>query len=606
MGLKPRLPFWLLFLGLLSGTGFATSCGTSGPRAVILIVLDTTRADRIGCYGYEQIATPTLDSLATSGILYENAVTAVPVTLPSVATILTGAYPFQHGIRDNGPFRLTPSWDTLPERFLEKSYATGAFLSAHVLSEQHGIEQGFQIYDDDFSTRYRTYHPMLREMEDKLQGIERRASDTVDQALAWLEEQSGRDTFVLVHFFDPHLPRDPTPAYRQAYPGREYDAEVAAMDHEIGRLLAGAREIWGSEITTLVVGDHGEGLYDHEEELHGVLLFEETMRVPMIVSGAGIEGAQRRKELARTIDVAPTLCELAGLDPLPWSTGTLLPGIELDHPKSESVARDPFDRVAYIETLRPRLSHGWCELRGLRTESWKLVEGTDVELYNLRKDPDEKVNLAAEKPALRDSLLSIMDAAAWHALRRGRETAVFLESTQEEQERLASLGYVSPVEMPSSSADSAAIWGFSADQRGKRIGKTDPRERLVAYTERTTARSFIKSGQASLQKGDLRGAVERFRNALKYDRESIDARLGLADSYERAGQFEQAREVLKSAEELKPRDPQVILALADILAKGGRKSEALRLLDQTIARGVRTEELEQMRAALLPVSRGSD
>jgi len=530
---------------------------------VLLVVIDTLRADHIGCYGYEAISTPTLDRLAREGTLYENAMTAVPLTLPSVATMLTGAYPLQHGVRDNGPFRLADGWETLAERFHETGFRTGAFVSAHVLANEHGLEQGFEIYDDDLAERYETHHPMMRGMEDRLQGIERRGEKTIDRALEWMRAEPGRDAFVMVHLFDPHLPRDPTPEFRDRYPEQLYDGEIASVDHQIGRLLEGARERWDdSQIVTVVVGDHGEGLFDHEEEFHGVLLFNETMRVPLIFHGPGIERGLRVREVARTIDIAPTICALTSMTPLPRSSGAVLPGIS-----AASGDRSSLAHVAYMETLRPRLSHGWCELRGVRIEDWKLIEGPTVELYDLASDPRERTNLADGRPAIRDSLLALMDAAAWRSLGAGRDPATFSASTREDRERLLSLGYVSPAEAPSSLSDSAAIWGFPAHRRGVELGMADPRERLVGHTNRATARSLVMSAKEALRSGHLPAAEESFRAALHYHAESIDAHLGLAEVLERTGRFADALKILVGAEDLAPDDPRVLAARKELVGR---------------------------------------
>jgi choline-sulfatase len=512
----------LALLALLLGAGLADCRGSRPPRLVLLVVIDTLRADHLGCYGYAAIETPVLDRLAREGTLYEQAVTAVPVTLPAIATILTGVYPLQHGIRDNGPYALGDAWTTLAESFRTAGYATGAFVSADVLAKDHRLTQGFDRYDDDLTAPFEVYDPMLVPFRDERQGIERRADATVDRALAWARDQRGRPTFLFVHVFDPHLPRDPVPEFRERYAGRPYDGEIAFTDRELGRLFAGLRESWRArEILTLVVADHGEGLQDHEEEFHGDLLFDETVRVPLILQGPGVGRGLRIGELARTIDIAPTLCALANLPALAASPGAVLPGVSARAARAARAAA-PADRpagrgVACLETFRPRFAHGWCELRGLRTTRWKLIAGPEVELYDIAADPHERRDLAAQEPGVRDSLLAHMEAAARASLALGARGASPVSLTPEALERLRSLGYIGETAAPPAPADSLAIRVYPPAERGPAIGLADPRAAIAAYNRRLMARSYEKAGQLALDRGDPAEARRCFTQAIAAD-----------------------------------------------------------------------------------------
>lgn len=563
------------------------------PRLVLLIIIDTLRADRLGCYGYAAIETPVLDRIAREGLLYESATTAVPLTLPSVATLLTGAYPLQHGIRDNGPFALAESWETLPERFRDAGYATAAFVSADVLSRDHGLTQGFDHYDDDLSASYEVYDPQLAPFRDSRQGLERRADATVDRVLAWAAERPGERLLLCVHLFDPHLPRDPVPELRERYPGRPYDGEIAFTDREIGRLQEGLRRHWRpSETLTLVVADHGEGLQDHEEEFHGYLLFEETMRVPLLLSGPGLPKGERRTEPVRTIDVAPTLCALAGLPPLPASRGLPLPG---------AVPAAPEERVAYLETFRPRWEQRWGELRGLRAGRWKLVRGPHDELYDLARDPGERRDLARLEPQRADSLARCMEAEALLALAAGSAPAEALTLSGAQQERLRSLGYLEAAHAPSPAAatpgpggspthlDTLAIHLYPPAERGAALGLPHPRARLAAYNRRIQARSFEQAGRRALAAGDAPRAAAAFRQAIAADSSFADARLGLAYALDAAGDGEGVLRELRAAWRALPGEPEVAATLATAMENAGLAREARAVLAEARRRGLAVE-----------------
>ena len=604
----------LLILGFaMAAAVLLTGCqGPPPPRLVVVLVVDTLRADRLGCYGYADAETPNIDRLAAQGTLYTNAFCAVPVTLPSVATMLTGAYPLQHGVRDNTIFELPESWETLPERFASAGFATGAFVSADVLGRRFGLDGGFDVYDDDMSMRYRTYHPMMRQMEDDLQHRERRAHVTVGRALDWAETQVGRDVFLLVHFFDPHLPRDPLPEFHAIFPDRPYDAEIAAVDQQIGRLLEGLAEHWDTASTyTLFASDHGEGLSDHEEELHGVLLFDETMHVPLIVAGAGVPTGVRREEVVRTIDLAPTMCAWFGLGPLPAAVGSLLPGLPY---ADEAVSwRRRYDDLAYLESMRSRLSHDWCEQRGLRSARWKFIESTAPELYDLAADPEERENLAPRHPGRVDSLRTLMNHVGLYAAARGARAAATREPSDEERERLLSLGYLTPEGGAEQTVDSLAVWYFPPGERGAEIGMPDPRVRLREYMQRTVARSLVRSGEAALTAGNERAAMDFFSKALEANPTVVSAHLGIAQALERVGRPDDALAALRNARETVPASDRVALALGRTLRDRGMIAEAIRVLEEAAqyARGagrpdsIFHEDLRALRRRLEATSGGS-
>jgi len=556
---------------------------SKAPDFVLLIVIDTLRADHLGCYGYEAISTPNIDRLAKEGVLFENAITATPVTLPSVATILTGAYPLQHGIRDNGPYQLNTAWETLAERLRKAGYSTGAFVSAAVLSRDHNLGQGFDIYDDDVSEPFRVFDPSMAQFTSQRQGLERRADKTVSRAIEWLELLESKRAFLLIHLFDPHLLRDPPPPFNSRYVDRPYDGEIAFVDQEIGRLLDAVRERWdASECLTIIVSDHGEGLGDHEEEFHGFLLYEETMRVPLILHGFGLPRGESVAELARTVDIAPTICDLLRLEPSAASPGRPLLSIVDPSVGSRSSRRSDDRAAAYLETFRSRISYGWSELRGMRTERWKLVIGPYDELYDLEIDPFEERNLANDCPGVRDSLESLMDATAFHALRLGTRSPGSLPMTTEEIARLESLGYTTGGSPAPSHEDSLAIWGFAEPDRGPVLNLPHPRTRMEAYRERLLAKSFDKAGETALDEGRLDDAVRYFKEAIIQDETFADPHLGLAMGYERMGDDGAMLDILYAAHARYVCYDAITVALSDALEARRRRVHARTIIEKAL------------------------
>jgi arylsulfatase A-like enzyme len=602
---------------LLAVVLFMPGCGWEGRSGqghlVLLIIVDTLRADRLGCYGYDEIDTPTIDALADAGILFEQAVTAVPVTLPSISTLLTGVYPLQHGIRDNGPFRLGASWTTLAERFSACGFRTAAFVSAAVIGRQHGLDQGFEVYDDDMSGAYTVYDPELKPFSESVAGVERRADATVACALEWARQHSGEDVFLMVHLFDPHIPQDPPPPYNELY-ASPYDGEIAFVDDQIGQLLEPLREGWAEEHQLIAfVSDHGEGLGDHGEDLHGFLLYEETMHVPFILSGwarpdssaaaetVALPTGIRLDDLVRTIDVAPTLCALMGMDPPSVSSGHAVIECAESGPartgaRPVPAAAEEAERLAYLETFRPRLSHKWSELQGLRTQDWKYIHGPRDELYNLSKDSAETMNLVEQMPAMRDSLHELMTAVAFTSLARGHEQADEMTLSPEQEERLRSLGYLTATsrDLPQNPArvDSQAVWFFPPAQRGVALELPNPADEIGPYNRDLKMRSRYRQGILALENGELDQAEFAFKRALEQVWDHADSWVGLIQTYERA-KDRRLPNVLREAHQTCPDDERIALHLARFLVDADRTEDAWRVLRETFDRNLDLEGIDE-------------
>ena len=357
--------------------------GESRRPNVVLVTIDTLRADRLGCYGNSKIETPNLDGIARSGTLFENAVSQSPLTPPSHASMFTSMYPPVHKVRDTGGFILQPENTTLAEVMQQQGWATAAFVGSSVLSGRFGFSQGFATYDDQMS------RPRGGGMASEYP--ERRAGEVVDRALNWLSSHSGKPFFLWVHLFDPHTPYDPPAPFREKYKGRPYDGEVAYTDQELGRLLDGIAKKSPSESTLIaVLADHGESLSEHGEFTHGVFLYDSTLRIPFLVMGPGVPQNLRVKQQARSIDLAPTLLELSGVKAPEGLQGTsLIP--------ASSRKEAPAD-FSYAETVFSKINMGWSELRAIRTDRWKYVRSPKPELYDLAKDPGETTNIIGSHP----------------------------------------------------------------------------------------------------------------------------------------------------------------------------------------------------------------
>jgi arylsulfatase A-like enzyme/tetratricopeptide (TPR) repeat protein len=397
-----------------------------GPRpSVVLITIDTLRADRLGCYGYEGAETPNLDRLASEGVLFEQVGAQVPVTLPSHATILTGLLPASHGVHDNSTFSLNDTVTTIAEVFRQAGYRTGAVLGAYVLARQFGLDQGFEDYQDWFAAGRDS---------GGVEMLEQRASEVARQGMEWLDRRRGERFFLWLHFFDPHRPYDPPPPFAERFTGREYDGEVAYVDAHIGSLLAHLADR-GLDRSTLVVvvSDHGEGLGEHDESTHGYFVYESTMRVPLLLRWPGrLRAGLRVSEVVRTADIAPTVIGLAGL-----RAPRRRDGIDLA-PSFED--RLIADSMSVGEALSPLYDFGLSPLVSVRTNRWKYIAGPTPALHDLAVDPSESRNVAEAHPDVADELAEV----AWvYAARLSEERDGAPTIPEEERRKLLALGYLS-------------------------------------------------------------------------------------------------------------------------------------------------------------------
>lgn len=547
---------------LSEGEGGAAQFGGSGPAAgrnLLLITVDTLRADRLGCYGREEARTPAIDDLARTGALFAQAGSATPITLPSHATIMTGLDPPDHGVRHNGTFRLAEEHVTLAEVQRGVGYATAAFVGAFVLDARYGLAQGFEHYDDAVRPRDDTDSSMGRYNE-------RPADEVTDAVLAWIDEWGDgprRPFMIWAHYFDPHAPYTPPAPFSTWFPDDPYQGEVAFVDAEIGRLV-GELERRGIREGTLIVltSDHGEGLGEHDEPTHGDLVYESTLRVPLIFSDPVLfpEPVAVNDRLAGLVDLFPTTLELLGA---PLFDGEALAGRRLF-----SSGPDP-DRALYFETLAPLLDYGWAPLHGLRRLQDKFILAPAPEYYVTREDPGELRNLYGSAPAaasLEERLAAMLERwpPALEALRREEPL------DREERERLAALGYARPAERP------------------REIGVKDPKTMMALWGR------MHEAGELSLA-GEHRRAAELIQAVLREDPGSAKAWYTAVRIFDRSGDPARAEACVRRALDLGPRAEGWILLARYALNRGDRAE-----FERALAEAERLDPLD----GGIPIGRG--
>jgi choline-sulfatase len=353
------------------------------PLNVVVVTIDTLRADHLHCYGYQKIETPALDALAQRGTLFENAVSQAPLTPPSHACIFTGQYPTVHGVRSTGGFVLQSSSHPLARILHEQGWDTAAFVSSAVLKKVIGFGNGFDVYDDEM--------PRAGNAHTVREDPERPAGATVDRAIAWLHSQTGKPYFLWVHLYDPHMPYNPPGVFRTKYRDRPYDGEIAYTDQQLGRLFDAIGMKSPADHTIIaVISDHGESLAEHGEFTHGVFLYDATLHIVFMMAGPGVPSGMSVKQQVRSIDVLPTVLALLGGGAPPNVQGlSLTPTFS-----GQNVATD----ISYEETMYPKVALGWAELRGIRTNHWKYIRAPKPELYDLTQDAGETTNVIAQHP----------------------------------------------------------------------------------------------------------------------------------------------------------------------------------------------------------------
>ena len=527
-----------------------------GARAtnVLVITLDTTRADRLGAYGYGAARTPVLDTLAREGARFDSAAAVAPITGPSHAGMLTGVYPARFGVRDNVTTPLPDAATTLAEVLSEHGFATGGFIGAFVLDRPYGFAQGFSTFGSGFT----------RVDSGNEANAQRPGTEVVDDAIRWLRGvPAGQKFFGWVHLYDPHAP----------YEGG-YDAEVALVDREVGRLIDALRARGELDQTLVIaIADHGEGLGEHGEDEHGVFLYESVLRVPWIARGGGVKAGTVIASAARGIDLFPTVLDALGLAAPAGIDGASAWPLMQGGTRADAPA-------LYAESYYPKLHWGWSELRAIRADGWKAIDAPRPELYNLRDDPGELRNVYGEQRGLADRMIA-------EASRLDREMAGGAEVKTapvdaETLERLRSLGYVGSVTSAS---------GGATGERGP-----DPKDRIA---ERRAYRAAISRAIDTLRAGRHADAAQQLRALVRENERAYDLHELLGDAYRGLGRIDEAIGEYAYAALLNAAVPGPHLSIAEVHLERGATGRARTALDEAARRAPRSFDVAMVTGRVL-------
>ncbi|MEQ8762977.1 MAG: sulfatase-like hydrolase/transferase [Planctomycetota bacterium] len=530
------------------------ACSKDERPSVLLVTFDTLRADHVGTYGSSKGLTPELDRLAEDGVVFEQAATVAPITLPAHTSLMTGLEPPRHGVRNNGHVFDRDRGATLAKRLAAEGYQTAAFVSAYVLSKEFGLDDGFTVYDDDFGS-----------------DLERKAEETVVRAEAWLKQRSSdRPFFLWVHLFDPHDPYEPPAAYQK--PGRSpYEGEIAYADAVFRRLRRAveAAEVSRSAPIVIATADHGEGLGEHGEDTHSFFLYDTTIRIPLILAGPGIPVGGRPQTLGRIIDIAPTVLSLLGLEAPARLDG-----------RPVSFESDGTSQSAYIETLAPRLIMGWSEIRGLRTRDRKYIDAPAPELFDLAEDPAEVRDLASDPKLIAEWKRRLSERIG------SSELSIEGGSSADVDAKLRQLGYLNAGSVrPGRGGDpkemTDLIRTFFRVDPAVRSG--DPQlmlsvaEQLLREREKDPENPVLHHCLGRLWSGcgRLEPAIAAFRSALALDASFTSCRQDLAAALGRSGALEEAERELRRVLDEEPENAEAWHDLGTTARAQGQTGEAL-------------------------------
>ncbi|MHC4707953.1 MAG: sulfatase-like hydrolase/transferase [Planctomycetota bacterium] len=612
-------------------------------RHVLLISIDTCRADHLSCYGYSPRTTPNIDAIAKEAVLFEHVVSPVPMTLPAHSSMLTGTTPLYHGVHENVDYRLEKFNLTLAELLRQKGYTTNAIISSFVLDSQFGLNQGFDTYNDHF------IQPMTSWSQN-----ERRGGEASRFARDWLEKHKSEKFFLFLHYFDPHDDYRPPEPFATIFKDNLYAGEIAYTDYCIGEVILKLKELGLYDSTLLIItSDHGEGLGEHTEQYHGFFVYNSTVRVPLIIRAPGGPKGKKVPDVVGLVDVVPTVCGLLGIEP-----PQVLHGKDLSPLFRKGRKIQNNERYIYCESLQATL-YGCSPLLGLVQDRWKYIHAPRPELYELDKDPHEGKNLIDEHPKraqlLQGHLKSILEEQA----RTNASDDKFVLDNQT-RKRLESLGYIASIsdnlDLDASKEDPKdwiRLHQLFQSLRGYMRAKQYPDAEIICrqvltenpefslgyffmgkisfeknYTaeaisyfskflsmiDQTTTRqpveirqSFISEcanvayqhlGMVSLQQGNYNKALAYYSNALQMKPDSADTYYNMGSVYSKQAKFEQAVEQYNKSIELDPNFPEAHYNLGNSLFKQGKLEEAIASYNKAIKlRPNFREALENLQAA---------
>ncbi|UCC40129.1 MAG: sulfatase-like hydrolase/transferase [Candidatus Aminicenantes bacterium] len=507
---------------------------------LLIITVDTLRADHVGIYGYKKIETPNMDTLGRNGVLFSRAFCHVPLTLPSHCSLFTGTLPLFHGVRDNG-YRLPAFNITLAQILKDKGYQTAAFVGAFPLDSRFGLDNGFDVYDDLYGSKN-----IVRD----LSFIERKAEEVNNRATEWIVQNKAKKFFVWVHYFDPHTPYDPPTPYSRTYANREYDGEIAYTDSVIGNLIEKLEYLRLIDHTLIVLtSDHGEGLGDHNETTHGIFVYDATLRVPLIFHNPRILPKNRFvPDQIGLIDVMPTVLDLMGFEKNP--------GIQGESFKSAIFKGKPLsDKFVYIESVAAMMDRNWAPLYGIRTEEWKYIDAPIPELYDLKTDPKEETNLVEKKPDITALLRQKLQTAIKKYSSSHSSHILKAEMDKETREKLISLGYIT----------------------GRKIeGETErPDPKTMIEMDNTFNAAIIAS-----ETGKLETARLLYEQVLDIQPSFIMCYEYAAYNYYKMGKIDEAINLLEKAVKLKLMSNSLLARLGLYYQEIGRFSDSIDILER--------------------------
>jgi arylsulfatase A-like enzyme/Flp pilus assembly protein TadD len=530
----------------LAARALRSASVTRDPGLSMLVVsVDTLRADALGCYGRGDARTPWIDRIAADGVRFETARAHNVVTLPSHANLLSGQYPLRHGVRDNTGFRFPAERRTLATILREKGWRTGAFVSAFPLDSRFGLDRGFEVYDDRLGGKDTSAFAMP----------ERPGTETVGAALRWIDSVRGQKWLAFVHLYEPHFPYEPPAALASSFRAEPYQGEVAAADAALGPLLEPLLAAAGTgRVLVVFTSDHGESLGEHGEATHGIFAYEATLRVPLLLRAPGLLPTKVVRTPVRHVDVLPTVLDLLGLEVPPDLPGrSLLPLI---------AGQETPSPASYLESLSPSLNRGWAPLRGVVDGALKYVDLPLPEVYDLAADPGERTNLAASRPQDLDRLRAVL------ARLRAGEVAPGARVREDESalERLRALGYVA--------GDGAPFQvSYTPADDPKNLVDLDARLEKVVTLYRS---------------GDVQAAIAACEETIRLRPGMALAYLQLAYLERGRGRLDLAIAASRKAVDLRPQDAESVSLHAVYLTEAGRFGEAIRLLEPH-ARAVRPD-----------------
>jgi choline-sulfatase len=563
-----------------------------GRTSLVLVTLDTTRSDRLGCYGAPAARTPVIDALASKGTRYARAISASPLTLPAHTSLMTGLDPPEHGMRDNGFGSLPADVPTLADALKAEGYATAAFVASRVLDRRFGLARGFDHYDDR----------MAAEGLGEYGYPERDAAAVTSAAAAWVAGASlrGRPFFVWVHYYDPHAPYEPPAPWRGDTPEASYAGEIAYVDRELGRLLSALPAGAAGRIVALA-GDHGEALGEHGEKGHGIFLYRASLEVPLVLEGRGVPEGGVVTDVVGTRALASTLLRLIGVRDPADRFGPPLPGL----PVSDKARAAP---PVYSEALMPATAYGWSPLKAATDNRWRLIAAPRPELYDFVADPGELENRITDRPDVAARLKQAVEARAQGP--RDRPTTA-KPADPEVAASLRSLGYLSGA---SSHLHDAVVGGIDPKDGVPLLRELEEAQREMAAGRLAVALRTFENlvrrspgnvpflshlARAQLARGQGSQAVATWRRALERNPDSDFLHAHLGETLGTLGRHAEARQEYEEALRLNPRMAKAWMGLAELAMKQDGAAEETRILDRAVAAGTESAAVFARRAQLI-------